>query len=83
MLGASDTCESCLLIEISFTRSKTECETKVADLCAENDQLPKAAKIYEALAARTPRSGTNWAAPKHLWKAMLCHMVLESKSTGV
>lgn len=59
-----------------------QCRVSLAVLCSENDQLDKAAEIYEALGDPNATSGQNWKGPTYLWKAMLCHMVLEARKTG-
>lgn len=52
---------------------------KLADLCAENDVLEKAVEIYEEIAEPT-RGSTNYSAPDYYWKALICRMVLETKT---
>ena len=58
-----------------------ETKTKLADLCAKLERYPKAIELYEEVAE--PRNGRpNNRANEIYWKAMLCHMVNEIKTTG-
>ena len=70
----------CYLI-LDQAMHEIEAKNKLADLCASLERYPKAIELYEAVAE--PRNGrANNRANECYWKAMLCHMVHEAKTTN-